>query len=275
MRVLFVSFQENPDVIGVKYLHAYVLSKGHDSEILLLPREQQADVTAGLNYAIAYQPEVVCYSAMTYEFARAKQFARALGEQFDTCRTVLGGMHATANPEASLDVADVIVRGEGEETLVELLDVFRDGDLAGLENVAGIVFKRDGQTVHTLVRLPVKDLDRLPYPGHLPELMNVVHGGQIRSLRDPAIFTRYARYRGTFLSVLSSRGCPYACTYCCNSVLKGLYGATRVRPRDADCVVDEIVSETCSFPWHPVRQFPGRLFSHAPRRVAHPVRRTI
>ena len=252
MRVLFVSFQENSDVIGVKYLHAYLRSKDHESAILLVPGEGSADVAAAEDYVVAYRPEALCYSAMSYEFDRARRFARELRERFDGCPTVIGGIHATADPEACLDVADVVVRGEGEETLVELLEVLRDGRLDGLDAVAGIVFKRDGQVVHTPVRPPMQDPDTLPYPGHLPEAMAVVHGGRVRPLRDPAIRKRYVRYRGTFLSVVSSRGCPYACTYCCNSALKGLYGATRVRMRDADRVVDEIVQE--------VREFPGILY---------------
>lgn len=243
MRVVFLSFQENTDIVGVKYLHAYMTSKGHESTILLVPRSTPANVAASLDYVARRQPDVCCFSAMTYEFPAAISFARALKARVPGCPIVFGGIHATADPESCLAVADVVVRGEGEETLLALLESLDKRGLDGIVDVHGIVYKRGDRVMQTAVRGPIHDLDGLPDPRHLPDAMYVAHGGAVRPVSEPAIYRRYARYRGAVLSIVSSRGCPYSCRYCCNSLFKSLYGRSAIRKRSPDSVVDEIARE--------------------------------
>lgn len=247
MKVLFVSFQENSDVIGVKYLHAYLRSKGYDSTILLVPNERRDTFEGAIAFIVERAPGVLCFSAMSYEFGRATAFARALAERFEGRPRVFGGIHASADPESCLAVADIVVRGEGEDTLLELLQTLEQGQPDGLAHVAGVVFKEEGETRYTAVRQPVEAVDSLPYPRHLPEGMYVSHRGAVLPITDPVAYKTYARYQGTFLSILSSRGCPFACHYCSNSLFRSLYGEHRVRNRSPEQVVDEIALEVGEF----------------------------
>ena len=247
MRVTLVSFQENSDVIGVKYLHAYITSKGYDSSILLIPNLRPNNIRAAIDYIIKCELDVLCFSAMSYEFQRAKDFANALKNRFDGCPVIFGGIHATADPESCLTVSDIVVRGEGEETLLELLQVLDGSEPDNIAQVDGIVFKRGDQVIYTSVRQPIQALDTLPYPRHLPESMYVTHRENIHSVKEPNMYKRYARYEGTFLSIVSSRGCPFSCHYCCNSVLKSLYGKNNMRSRAPEYVIDEIVQEVRDF----------------------------
>ena len=128
MRVIFVSFQENSDVIGLKYLHAYIRSKGYDSSILLVPNTKPANVKAAIDYIIKCKPNVLCFSAMTYEIQRAKDFANVVRNRSGGCPIIFGGIHATSSPEDCLSVCDIVVRGEGEETLLELLGILDVAD---------------------------------------------------------------------------------------------------------------------------------------------------
>ena len=243
MKVLFLCFQENSDVIGVKYLDALLRSKGHRSSILLISNAKPANFQAAIEHVLQIEPDLLCFSAMSYEFARARDFALELRERFTGRPVVFGGIHATTDPESCLAVSDVVVRGEGEETLLDLLPVLTGAQERPLHDIPGIAFIQDGKVVCTSVRQPPQDLDALPPIEHLPPSLSVVHQGRVQSISDRKICKEYVRYQGTFLSVVSSRGCPFSCRYCCNSALKSLYGHSRVRPRAADLVVDEIVRE--------------------------------
>jgi radical SAM superfamily enzyme YgiQ (UPF0313 family) len=183
---------------------------------------------------------------MTYEMQRAKSFLLALHYHSHNAVIIFGGIHATSYPEDCLELADIVVTGEGEETLPELLGLLIKADRPALpefSQVEGIVYNRDNEIICTPVRQPPTNLDLLPFPKHLPDAMYVTHRGKIRAIKDTAIYKRYARYRGTFLSVLSSRGCPFSCNYCCNSVFLSLYGKIPIRKRTPENVIDEIMEE--------------------------------
>jgi len=97
--------------------------------------------------------------------------------------------------------ADVVCIGEGEHTIVELVRAASGGN-AAWQNIEGIAWQRDGQTVRTPPRPPITDLDKLPFPDRT--------GLPIRSYRDfcsPSM-------RVPFATVMASRGCPMRCSYC-------------------------------------------------------------
>jgi anaerobic magnesium-protoporphyrin IX monomethyl ester cyclase len=109
------------------------------------------------------------------------------------------------------------------------------------------VFKDSEKIEMTPIRKLIKDLDSLPYSGHLPESLYVANQGRSEPIRKSGIYKKYARYQGSFLSAVSSRGCPFSCNYCCNSVYRALYGADILRNRSPEKVVDEIFKEVQYF----------------------------
>jgi radical SAM superfamily enzyme YgiQ (UPF0313 family) len=250
--VALVSCQENADILGVKYLHAHLRALGHQSTILLVPARNERSVRAALAFLEQLAPEVVGISAMTYELAAARELAAACRTRLPRSLLVIGGAHATADPGSCLDLVDLVVRGEGEETLAAVLAAAgREpaGAVASrFEDVAGLAFRRGSELVLTPTRPPACDLDALPEPGHRPARMFVVHEGAAQPFEKPAVFRAYARYRGTYLSVLASRGCPFSCSYCANSVYRDLYGAGAMRRRSAEGVVREIEREVAACP---------------------------
>lgn len=247
MRVIFVCFQRDSEVLGVKYLHAYIISRGYDSSILLVPDLKPNNIRVAIDYIIKCKPDVLCFSILSYEFQMAKYFVSVLKNQLSGCTVIFGGIHATVDPESCLAVADIVVRGEGEETLLELLQTLDGDNPDNISKVNGIVFKREGQTIYTTVRPPIQALDTLPYPRHIPESMYITHKGNIHSFKEPYIRKRYVPYQGAILYILTSRGCPFSCHYCCNSVFKSLYGKINVRIRSVESVIDEISNEIRNF----------------------------
>jgi radical SAM superfamily enzyme YgiQ (UPF0313 family) len=253
MKVLLLSCQENADILGVKYLHAHLAGTGHDSTILLVPGRGRRTMHSALDFTGSLGPDVIGFSAMTYELDAVRQLATACRERFPRVPIIMGGVHATSDPRSCLSFADIVVRGEGEESLADVLDrlaggVGPDSVPDAVASVPGIAYLRDADLVCTTVRQPLLRLDALPAPRHRPERMHVVHNGTVRTIRDPSTFRRYSRYQGTFLSVLSSRGCPFSCNYCSNSVYRTLYGAMPMRSRSARNVIEEIEREIAEFP---------------------------
>jgi radical SAM superfamily enzyme YgiQ (UPF0313 family) len=129
---------------------------------------------------------------------------------------------------------EVVVLGEGEHTLAALMQHLRQNgwrwDWLALESVDGIAFQRNGRLIRTRPRPLIRPLDTLPWPH-----------------RDRADLEQYfaawrERHGETAMSLTTSRGCPYHCTWCSKQV----YGDT-FRRRDPDAVIDELLHVKATF----------------------------
>jgi anaerobic magnesium-protoporphyrin IX monomethyl ester cyclase len=148
---------------------------------------------------------------------------------------IFGGPDPTGKPEAYLRhtgpdgkrVVDVVVWDEGENTLLELMDHLtgRNGaDLMSLHQIKGLRFLDDaGQLVSTARRPPIDDLDSLPFPS--------------RDLIDAEAYKKNwtAKHGYWSLSMINTRGCPYACTWC----QKGIFGRS-YRSRSPENAAEEM-----------------------------------
>lgn len=153
------------------------------------------------------QPDAVGFSCTTSSFLEGYRIAELLKERRPDLPVIFGGAHACSVGVALLDrfpAIDFLVIGEGENTLYELA-------AAGFRNPAaipGVGFRREGRGTLAAPRELIADLDTLPFPAYhrLP--------GFPRRYNLP-LFS-YPTAPNT--SVISSRGCPYHCSYCDRSV---------------------------------------------------------
>jgi radical SAM superfamily enzyme YgiQ (UPF0313 family) len=168
----------------------------------------------------SFQPTIVGIGAMTPIIESALKSAHAAKEVCPDAKVVMGGPHATFADKQILsdekDV-DVIVRGEGEETLLELAK--QSPELHKMSDIKGITFRKDNQIIQSPSRPFIQNLDALPLPAykHIP----------------------IKRYRITgmkLLPIISSRGCPFQCSFC---VASQMFGA-RYRARSPKNVLDEM-----------------------------------
>lgn len=139
-----------------------------------------------------------------------------------------GGEHVSAIPEYCLndcEALDFCIVGEGEQTSVDLLDsYFRDSTL---EEVQGIVYRKNGMIVRSKKRSRNKDLNSLPQPAwHLIPLENYLKNQ-----------LGFGINLGRTMPMLATRGCPYSCTFCSNPSMWG----TNWVPKSPSVVVDEIL----------------------------------
>ncbi|MBI2303239.1 MAG: cobalamin B12-binding domain-containing protein [Chloroflexi bacterium] len=155
-------------------------------------------------------------------YSHVKRLASLVKEIRPGTPVVMGGGVASSVPELILikTQADVVVQGEGEETAVELFHALESG--APLSSVAGIYYREDGQVRFTPPRPPISDLDELPFPAW--------------ELFPMSIYLRYPIYGiGRDINLITSRGCPYSCTFCYQ-----LFHHRSFRARSASLVIEEI-----------------------------------
>lgn len=170
------------------------------------------------------------FSVVTDTYATSLRAARKLKARTDV-PTVFGGIHVTSVPKRVVqeDAVDYVVVGEGEEAIVDLADALAAGRPD--TDIANVGSMRNGEPVVAPPRPLVGDLDALPFP-------------------DKDLFYGIPGMRKTSYTIMASRGCPFSCTYCNNSLMKRLYEGkgTWRRWRSVDNVIAELVEARKKYP---------------------------
>lgn len=205
--IWFVMGEYLPPPYGIIQLAAYLEREARDVEVKVLdcPAEEVDWGTLGQRMR-SFHPDIVASSALatcnTYLAARTLELAKTVDPSI---LTVAGGQHFTATAQESLEAfpeIDVIVRGEGERTLTELVDSARRH--ASFSSVKGLSFRSQGQIVHTPPRPLIEDLNDLPFPGyHL--VKHLVHKYHFKASVGSG---------GPYALIEGARGCPHQCTFC-------------------------------------------------------------
>ncbi len=154
-------------------------------------------------------PDILGISSTTPSFPRALEIAREAKRLPGDTTIVMGGTHATFCPEDALKRGvDLVVRGEGEETIQEILEGRPWGE------IKGISYAVDGRVVHNPDRELHKNLDYLPFPA----------------------WDAFSLEAYEIMSIITSRGCPFSCVYCCAA----RFWRSRVRFRSPENVIQEL-----------------------------------
>lgn len=243
VNIAIISFQDNTDIIGAKYIHAFLMSHGYKSHLILQCDPDCSSDAAIFKFIAENKIDLVGISMMSHEFFRACQFAKEFKSRFEAIPLVFGGIHATIAPGECLRVGDIVVRGEGEHTFLELVRCLEeDRDFSELP---GICLMRNNQLTLNPPRLLEAEIDTFPFPKHLPGNMYAVRKQAVLGM-DRELFGAVSRYSGKFPNIITTRGCPFSCTYCSNSAYKELYSHYPVRKRSVEAVISEmseIISE--------------------------------
>lgn len=190
--------------MGIGFLAGYLRKQNPDIKIKIVDEHIQP-----LNYDELKQliseldtPKLVCISSMTIQIARANELAKWSKEIDSSVKVILGGVHPTVLPEESLTkgYVDVVVRFEGEETLYELYNAYKNNlEITGIKGIAYI--SKDNTIIHTAKRNPI-ELSKIPlYPYDL--------------------FEDKIEFYNSFGSLSTSRGCPHSCIFCSNRTVTG------------------------------------------------------
>ncbi|MBS0579609.1 MAG: B12-binding domain-containing radical SAM protein [Proteobacteria bacterium] len=206
--------------LGLLYISAYLKARGHAVEVFDSTFGERADLIAELERTPGGILGIYTNLMTRSSVLRILAAARANG-----WRVILGGPESANYAEEYLARgADVIVIGEGELTVDELLGALPASGVHALHGVRGIVFRdAGGACVRTPERPKVPDLDALPLPDR----------GAIDMHRYVDVWRRH-HGRGS-VNLITARGCPYKCTWCSHAV----YGYSHRRRSPAN-VVDEV-----------------------------------
>ncbi len=221
--------------LGLAALAAYTRERGLTVDIIdsLVHNYTVEDV---INEIRDKRPKTVCISAITAVFNRSVECAKKILEEFPETLVIIGGHHATIMSKEIMtkyDCFDILVYGEGEITLHDILQNFKSkeenketllSDKNLLESIDGIVFKHNGEVIKNKERKQIEDIDILPFPARdlLPMNKYIPLPNQYKRL--PSIH------------MLAIRGCPFSCDFCSNNAIFG----QRFRSRSPQKVVEEI-----------------------------------
>lgn len=186
--------------LGLGYLASILEREEHEVRIVdsLAMDYDLTDVKGAIK---KFDPEVVGITATTPAIYDAYKVAEVAKEMNPNCKTVIGGPHATFMARETLDECpylDIVVKGEGEQTVRELAS---NGDLRAIK---GIAFRENGSIRENGERGFIKDLDEVPFPAYHLFPME-----------------KYKTNGVKFGTMITSRGCPFRCTFCSSSKLCG------------------------------------------------------
>jgi radical SAM superfamily enzyme YgiQ (UPF0313 family) len=208
-------FSEVPLIpLGLAYIAGSLEHNGHEVQILdlLVSRYSKEKIARKIE---EYQPDVVGITSVTLNYPIASEILKYCKGINGDITTVIGGPHVTFSAMETLTEApwiDIVVRGEGERTMLDMVKGKR------LEDIPGIAYRTNGNITLTGERPLIENLDELPPPSrHLFPL------------------SRYHALDSHF-SLVTGRGCPFSCIFCVGSKM----GGRRVRYRDPKLVIDEV-----------------------------------
>lgn len=197
--------------LGLGYLHSFLEQAGHRVETLFLNDYTYDDCFATTTNTLkSFTPDFIGFQVLTGNRVTTFKLIEHINQAYPQIKLIIGGIHTTVMYEQILRKYPylIAVLGEGEETLAEIVN---DKEPALIN---GVAFNANGEIIRTKDRALIHDLDSLPFPKH-------------------DIFFTKGR---TLASLLTSRGCPCSCSFCClRSITQ-----RKVRYRSPQNVVNEI-----------------------------------
>jgi len=207
--------------LGLGYIGAVLENANHKVKIIDIDADRITKEKL-INILKSFNPSIVGITATTPTFNNAKIIAKVVKKSIGV-PVILGGIHATIAPKncISSKYIDFVVRGEGENTIVELIDEL-EKNKNNFSKIDGLVFKKNKKIIYNKPRELIKNLDLIPFPAR--HLFNHQKYTYPDALYHPAT------------PIITSRGCPGLCTYCCTKLIF----SRLPRFRSAKNVVDEI-----------------------------------
>ncbi|MHA1278275.1 MAG: B12-binding domain-containing radical SAM protein [Candidatus Helarchaeota archaeon] len=248
MKVLFLQ-RDIWGKLSIMLLSAILKKAGHKCDVLVDDLEENL-----VEKALKINPDIIAFSISVNEITWMQKVGTQLRVKFKKL-IICGGPCATIYYDEILneEFLDIICIGEGDEAILELVNTINEkGDITNIKN---LIVKQDGKIYKNDVRPLISDLDSLPF-------------------LDRTIYDRYAFFRNPkniFFTlknlVMTSRGCPYNCTFCFNKQYNEIYkGKGKIfRRRSVSNVIEELRIIKQQYPKYDFITFPDDIFLMPPR----------
>jgi len=221
---------------GISHLQAFLFNHGYNVKIKAFGEEEPQKIAEEL---ISLRPKIIGFSTVASEFKYVSQISRLIRKIDPTILLVGGGPHFTLFPQDILATnLDTVCVGEGE---LPLLDLLMGKEIQESRNW---VFREDSRIVINDTNPFIQDISSLPIPDH--------------RLWNEYSEQKYYPHR----RILTSRGCPYSCTYCSNRPLSQVSKGIYTRFRSPKSIEDEII--------HIIENFPTTEYIFFESEILHP-----
>ncbi|MFA6322253.1 MAG: radical SAM protein [Candidatus Buchananbacteria bacterium] len=235
MKITLISPYSNLNSYGIKSISTFLRSRGITVSTIYLLN----------NFNHKYNPEIfnqvvelcsdsdlIGLSVMSNYFVNCVQITEEIKNQL-SIPIVWGGVHPTLSPEECLKYCDIVVRGEGEETLLEIIKRIENHE--PINEIPGLFIKQGDEILKNNSRLPMPVDDLVVIDNDFSSdyilLNNKIEKIDYKILKE---------YLTRDYMTLTSFGCPFNCSYCINNKLKEYYGAT-VRFKKVDDIINELI----------------------------------
>lgn len=230
MKVVFISSE--CEFLGIEYLSAVLKQQGHTTELILDPKLFATELLSfGLlkkhldfakilvNETLLKKPDLICFSIASDNLNWALDTANNIKEKTDI-PIAFGGIHPTINPKETLqyNCVDYVFIGEAENSICDFANDTTK------EDISGFGYKLNDEIIINPASAPITNLDKLP-------------------IADKTIYTDIYPKFMTGYKIITSRGCPYKCTYCAAHQIKEVYplNAKIFRRRSVQNVINELI----------------------------------
>lgn len=219
-------------LLAIEYLSAALKKANHEVKVIFDPmlfHDQKTILKKILSYkkeiadqVIKSKPDLVAFSVITDYHQHALNLAREIKKKNDV-PILFGGIHPTSIPEKVIEEnsVDIIGIGECDQAIIELANSINNGKYN--TKIDNFWFKEKGKIIKNKIKPLIENLDQLPFPDH-------------------EIFFSFSSGFRYGYSTITSRGCPFDCTYCCNNVLRQVYDQKYYfRRRSVKNVIEELI----------------------------------
>ena len=243
MKITLLSTSTFPADQGLRTLSSCLKKDGHEVKMVFLTLPEN-DYSAVYKKSVLDQVDkivegsgLIGITAMSSTSTRAKQL---IEHYQDKIPVVWGGPAPTFFPEKCLESCNIVAVGEAEEALLELAKKLENKE--DITQVKNLFIKKNGQEFRNPVRPPIHDLDELAHADYNIEEQLILEKGKLIQFQP--------RHLGTIIYFQTERGCPQACSYCTNNILRDLYKgkSDALRTHSVDYVIEELKTLHEKFP---------------------------
>jgi anaerobic magnesium-protoporphyrin IX monomethyl ester cyclase len=218
-----------PAPLGMMSLAAYLRKyrsgdefKLYDARLHYTHNDQLAKMV------VANNPDILCITSFSLELDVSRDLAARVRAINPGIKIFIGGPYPTSDPKGALTDSDFDLAfiGEGERSLLAVLNAMDKGD--SIEGIAGLAYRKDGQIISTGYPELISELDEIPIPA-----WDLIDLDFMFSRKGKRSMMNKLQRRNRAVSVFTTRGCPFQCTYCHN-----IFGK-KLRKRSIEHVMEE------------------------------------
>ncbi|MDP8261809.1 MAG: radical SAM protein [Candidatus Ancaeobacter aquaticus] len=235
MNILFINIATDDTYpTGIGAISAFLKKYGHKTQLINLVAKDSA--ITKIQYNIIKEeislskPKIVGFTVFETGLNWVNQISDFIKKIDNTIKIIAGGYYPTLAPNDVImcPSIDIICRGEGEQSLLELVNNLENGN--DIKKINNLWVKENGEIFKNEIRPLIENIDGLPFWD--------------REMFDYQSHIDHSGKGNRNVKVMASRGCPYKCTYCSNFYFKELYPNKEkyLRIRSVDNVISELIN---------------------------------